>query len=230
MADFSDYPGDFILYWTPGGMVQNPWRRVLRNEALVYNWYFFRTAVLRKLFDIRFSYKHCNFSDVCLLVKMASKPVTRAVEREMRQWGRKFMNFKNLSYIKKQNKTILTKNKTKREGKEQKEKKRRKKKRVLAGIELRTFCTPVKFVTTTPRETHCGIVDNSSNYCMMSWRTPSDIDGRCECSSLRSTQGPRFARDEIINSLCSARNKTHSTHPDPRASFNGLHWDYKWMN
>ena len=37
------------------------------------------------------------------------------------------MNFKNLSYIKKQNKTILTKNKTKREGKEQKEKKRRKK-------------------------------------------------------------------------------------------------------
>ena len=35
--------------------------------------YFFRTAVLRKLFDIRFSYKHCNFSQVCLLVKMASK-------------------------------------------------------------------------------------------------------------------------------------------------------------
>ena len=26
---------------------------------------FFRTAVLRKLFDIRFSYKHCNFSRVC---------------------------------------------------------------------------------------------------------------------------------------------------------------------
>ena len=38
------------------------------------------------------------------------------------------MNFKNLSYIKKQNKTILTKKKTKREAKEQKEKKRRKKK------------------------------------------------------------------------------------------------------
>ena len=30
-------------------------------------------SVLRKLFDIRFSYKHCNFSHVCLLVKMASK-------------------------------------------------------------------------------------------------------------------------------------------------------------
>ena len=43
--------------------------------ALVYNYIFFRTAVLRKLFDIRFSYKHCNFSPVCLLVKMASKTV-----------------------------------------------------------------------------------------------------------------------------------------------------------
>ena len=39
----------------------------------------FRTAVLRKLFDIRFSYKHCNFSRVCLLVKMASKTVTRSI-------------------------------------------------------------------------------------------------------------------------------------------------------
>ena len=45
------------------------WSRILRNEALVYNSYFFRTAVLRKLFDIRFSYKDCNFSRVCLLVK-----------------------------------------------------------------------------------------------------------------------------------------------------------------
>ena len=39
----------------------------------------FRKAVLRKLFDIRFSYKHCNFSHVCLLVKMASKTVTRSI-------------------------------------------------------------------------------------------------------------------------------------------------------
>ena len=39
----------------------------------------FRTAVLRKLFDIRFSYKHSNFSQVCLLVKMASKTVTRSI-------------------------------------------------------------------------------------------------------------------------------------------------------
>ena len=40
---------------------------------------FFRTAVLRKLFDIRFSYKHCNFSRGCLLVKMASKTVTKPI-------------------------------------------------------------------------------------------------------------------------------------------------------
>ena len=39
---------------------------------------FIRTAVLRKLFDTTFSYKHCNFSRVCLLVKMASKSGTRS--------------------------------------------------------------------------------------------------------------------------------------------------------
>ena len=40
---------------------------------------FVRTAVLSKLFDTRFSYKHCNFSRVCLLVKMASKTVARSI-------------------------------------------------------------------------------------------------------------------------------------------------------
>ena len=40
---------------------------------------FFRTAILWKLFDIRFSYKHCNFSRICLLVKMTSKTVTRSI-------------------------------------------------------------------------------------------------------------------------------------------------------
>ena len=54
-------------------------RRILRSKALVYKSYFFRTAALRKLFDIRFSYNHCNFSRVCLLVKMASKTVTRSI-------------------------------------------------------------------------------------------------------------------------------------------------------
>ena len=62
--------------------------RIARSEALVYksrsprlltNHIFFRGAVLRKLFDIRFSYKHCNFSHICLLVKMASKTVTRSI-------------------------------------------------------------------------------------------------------------------------------------------------------
>ena len=40
------------------------------------------TAALRKLFDIRirFSHKRCNFSRFCLLVKMASKTVTRSIE------------------------------------------------------------------------------------------------------------------------------------------------------
>ena len=34
----------------------------------------------RKLFDIRFSYKHCNFSRICLLFKMALKTVTRSIK------------------------------------------------------------------------------------------------------------------------------------------------------
>ena len=50
--------------------------RILCYVALVYNSHFFSTAVLT-LFDIRFSYKHSNFSRRCLLVKMASKTVTR---------------------------------------------------------------------------------------------------------------------------------------------------------
>ena len=41
---------------------------------------FFRTAFLRKLFDIRFPYKHCNFYPDCLLVKMPSKTVTRSID------------------------------------------------------------------------------------------------------------------------------------------------------
>ena len=40
-----------------------------RSEALVSIDIVFRTAVLPKLFDIRFSYKHCKFSRVCLLVR-----------------------------------------------------------------------------------------------------------------------------------------------------------------
>ena len=58
----------------------NFFRTILRSEALVYkSIFFFITAVLRKLFVIRFSYNHCNFSRVCLLVKMASKTVTRFI-------------------------------------------------------------------------------------------------------------------------------------------------------
>ena len=47
--------------------------RILRSEALVYNSYFFiRTAVLRKLFSMRFSNKHYNFSRGSLLVNWRS--------------------------------------------------------------------------------------------------------------------------------------------------------------
>ena len=58
---------------------------------------FFKAAILRKLFDIRFSYKHGNFSHVCLLMKMASKTVTRSIwpaktavspRSSIRFWGR----------------------------------------------------------------------------------------------------------------------------------------------
>ena len=52
---------------------------ILRSEALVDNSYFFQNSCFRKLFDIRFSYKHCNFSHICLLVKMAFKTVTRSI-------------------------------------------------------------------------------------------------------------------------------------------------------
>ena len=53
--------------------------RILGSEALLYKSYFFQNSRLRKLFDIRLSYKHCNFSLVYLLVKMASKTVTRSI-------------------------------------------------------------------------------------------------------------------------------------------------------
>ena len=45
--------------------------------SLQFIFFFFRKAVLQKLLNIRFSYKHCNFSCGCLLVKMASKTMIR---------------------------------------------------------------------------------------------------------------------------------------------------------
>ena len=49
--------------------------------SLQFSFFFFRTAVLLKLFDITFSsYKHCNFSRGYLLVKMAFKTVTRTLK------------------------------------------------------------------------------------------------------------------------------------------------------
>ena len=76
-----------LVHVTPS----NFFRRILRNEVLVYN---FRTAVLQKLLDIRFSYSHCNFSNVCLLVKMASKTVTRSIAYYDRGFNQRGFYFK----------------------------------------------------------------------------------------------------------------------------------------
>ena len=66
--------------------------RILCCVALVYNTIhiFFRSIFLRKLFNIRFSYKHCNFSCSCLLIKMASNTVTRSIrylQKLIRGWN-----------------------------------------------------------------------------------------------------------------------------------------------
>ena len=82
------------------------------------------------------------------------------VEREIRQQGRKFINLKNLIYIKKQKKTIITKRRLK--VKEKKRERERKEKQILPDIELGTFCTPDRIVITTPRETHRDNIDNIS--------------------------------------------------------------------
>ena len=58
--------------------------------ALVYKSYFFQNNRFTELLGIRFSYKHCNFSHVCLLVKMASKIVTRPIGGKF--WRPPFMN------------------------------------------------------------------------------------------------------------------------------------------
>ena len=57
---------------------------ILCCVTLVYDSCFFITRVLRKLFDIRVSYKHCNFSGGCLLVKMASKTLIRSIKSHNR--------------------------------------------------------------------------------------------------------------------------------------------------
>ena len=60
---------------------------------------FFRTAVLPKLFDNRFSYKYCNFSHVCLLVKMASKTVTRSISIQILIIWPRAVCFQPVSYL-----------------------------------------------------------------------------------------------------------------------------------
>ena len=47
-----------LVHVTPFIFFSRILRSKKRSEALIYKSYFFRRAVLRKLFDIRFSYKH----------------------------------------------------------------------------------------------------------------------------------------------------------------------------
>ena len=58
--------------------------KILCCVAFIYNSHFFQNSRFTdsKLFDIRSSYKHCNFSRGCLPVKMASKTVTRSMHNE----------------------------------------------------------------------------------------------------------------------------------------------------
>ena len=60
----------FVFKWI--AVINNAFE-ICRNVKLLQ-------PFLGKLFDIRFSYKHCNFSRACLLVMMASKSVTRSME------------------------------------------------------------------------------------------------------------------------------------------------------
>ena len=66
----------FLVHVTPS----NFFRTIFRSEALVYKSCFFQISrsmeIIYLLFIyylFRFSYNHCNYSHVCLLVKMASK-------------------------------------------------------------------------------------------------------------------------------------------------------------
>ena len=66
-----------LVHETPS----NFFRRMLRSEALVYkSFFFFSTAALRKLFDIRFS---LTITVISLLVKVASKTVTRSIDSQV---------------------------------------------------------------------------------------------------------------------------------------------------
>ena len=58
-------------------------KKLLSDNFSLHFTVFFKTDVLRKLFDIGFSYKHCNFTPTCLLVKMASKAVIRPINTRL---------------------------------------------------------------------------------------------------------------------------------------------------
>ena len=74
----------FIFKWIA---VTNDAFEICRNVKLLHP---HCSLFLRKLFDTRFSYQHCNFSRACRLVKMAFKTVTRSMEAfRSKTWARK---------------------------------------------------------------------------------------------------------------------------------------------
>ena len=74
----------FIFKWIA---VTNDAFEICRNVKLLHP---DCSLFLRKLFDTRFSYQHCNFSRACRLVKMAFKTVTRSMEAfRSKTWARK---------------------------------------------------------------------------------------------------------------------------------------------
>ena len=101
-----------VFYLQQGGEII----KILCCVALVYNsFFFFRTGVFKRtLFDIRFSYKRCNFSRGCLLVKMASKTVTRSIRpsnRPVVYWSKKKIKIKlqRLSHLSKRKRVTARK-------------------------------------------------------------------------------------------------------------------------
>ena len=64
-----------LVHVTPS----NVFHGILRSEALVYKSYFFSEQQIYRNYSKLDSHTNTNFSRVCLLVKVASKTVTRSI-------------------------------------------------------------------------------------------------------------------------------------------------------
>ena len=66
MENLKQASGEILAQKRPPNFLSQPLLCSFSLQLIIFFW----TAVLGKLFDVRFSYKHCNFSHVCLLVKI----------------------------------------------------------------------------------------------------------------------------------------------------------------